>query len=155
MLLQVWRGFRRLLSDLVLPCPQHAPCWMPFRIARTYANRGHVGVSGSEAWSQLNGCAWDDVDPCVVHNSCAHLEEWSRKYCLHVFLDGTGGSFTSDPVLRRCGWGVAVLDFTVVSSPSMVFWRSGGLPGVKANCSPGGVLFQAPPWLPHKKTLWF
>ena len=34
-----------------------------------------------------------------------------------MFFDGTSGSFSSDPVLRRCGWGVAVLDFTDVFAP--------------------------------------
>ena len=35
------------------------------------------------------------------------------------------------PVLRRCGWGVAVLDFPDVFAPSLVFGRGGGLPGAK------------------------
>ena len=38
------------------------------------------------------------------------------------------------PVLRRCGWGVAILDFTDVFAPSLVFARGGGLPGAKQNC---------------------
>ena len=43
-------------------------------------------------------------------------------------LDGTGGPFSSDPVLGRCGWGVAVLDFTDVFAPSLVLGRGGGSP---------------------------
>ena len=30
------------------------------------------------------------------------------------------------PVLRRCGWGVAVLHFTDVFAPSLVVGRGGG-----------------------------
>ena len=55
----------------------------------------------------------------------------ARSNCLIMSLDGTGSQLSSDPVLRRCGWGVAVLDFTDVFAPSMVFGRRGGLPGVK------------------------
>ena len=51
--------------------------------------------------------AWDAVDPCVVHKSRAQLEEWSSR--LIMLLDGTGGPFSSCPVLRS--------DFTDVFSP--------------------------------------
>ena len=62
------------------------------------------------------------------------LEEWAKSNCLLMFLDGTGGPFSSDPVLRRCGWGVAVLDFADVFAPSLVFGRGGGLPGRQTHC---------------------
>ena len=48
--------------------------------------------------------AWDAVEPGVEHNSCDTLKEWTNNNCLIMFLDGTGGPFSSDPVLRRCGW---------------------------------------------------
>ena len=63
--------------------------------------------------------AWDVVEPRVAHNTCAALEEWVRSNCLITFLDGTGEPFfSSDPLLRRCGWRAAVLDFTDVFAPS-------------------------------------
>ena len=75
--------------------------------------------------------AWDVVEPRVKHNSCDTLKEWAKSNCLIMFLDGTGGPFSSDFVLRRCGWEVAVLDFTDVFAPSLVFGRGGGLLGAK------------------------
>ena len=75
--------------------------------------------------------AWEVVEPRVKHNSCDTLKEWAKSNCLIMFLDGTGGPFSSDPVLRRCGWCVAVLDFSDVFAPSLVFGRGGGLPGAK------------------------
>ena len=60
------------------------------------------------------------------HNSCAALEDWARSICLIMFLDGTGGPFSSDPVLRQLWLGSGnVLDFTDVFAPSMVFGRAG------------------------------
>ena len=50
---------------------------------------------------------------------------------LIMFLDGTGSLFSGELVLRRCGWGVAVLDFTDVIAPSMVFGGGGGLIGAE------------------------
>ena len=72
-------------------------------------------------------------EPCVSHISCALLG--ARSTCLIMFLDGTGrrGPFSSNPVLRRCGWGVAARDFTDVFAPSMVFGRGCYLPGVEQN----------------------
>ena len=75
--------------------------------------------------------AWDAVEPGVKHNSFDTSKEWARNNCLTVFLDGTGGPFSSDPVLRRCCCGVAVLDFIDVFAPSSVFGRGGGLLGAK------------------------
>ena len=74
--------------------------------------------------------AWDAVEPSVKHNYCDTLNEWANNNCLTMFLDGTG-PFSSDPVLRRCGWGVAVLHFTDMFAPSLVFGRRGGLLGAK------------------------
>ena len=48
-----------------------------------------------------------------------------------MFPDGTGGPFSSDRVLRRCGWGVVVPDITDVFAPPLFFGRGGGLPGAK------------------------
>ena len=56
--------------------------------------------------------AWDDVDPCVAHNSFAHLETWAESNCLLMFL-------ASAPMLRVGG--VKVLDFADIFAPSMVF----------------------------------
>ena len=88
--------------------------------------------------------AWDAVEPSVKHNSCDTSKEWAKSNCLITFFDGTGGPFSSDPLLWRCGRGVAVLDFTsVVFAPSLVFGRGGGLPGAKRTvprseiCTPG------------------
>ena len=58
--------------------------------------------------------AWDVVEPRATHNSCTMLEERARCKCLIM-----------------CGWGVAVLDFTGVFAPSMVFGGGGGLRGAK------------------------
>ena len=74
------------------------------------------------------------VEPRVKRNSCDTLKEWAKSTCLIMFFAGTGALFSSDPVLRRCGCGVAVLDFTDVFAPSVVFGREGGLPGAKQNC---------------------
>ena len=68
---------------------------------------------------------WMEVP--APHSSCGTLKEWG----LIMFVDGTGGPFSSDPVPRRCCWGVAVLDFTDVFAPSLVFGRGGGLLGAK------------------------
>ena len=78
--------------------------------------------------------AWEFVEPRVKHNSCDALKEWAKRNCLIMFLDGTGGPFSSDPVLRRCAW-EAVLDFTDVFAPSIVFGRGGGLLGAKQTVS--------------------
>ena len=45
--------------------------------------------------------AWDEVEPCVSHNSCEKLETWAESNSLIMFLDGMGGPFSSDLVLRR------------------------------------------------------
>ena len=66
---------------------------------------------------------WDEAEPCVSHNSCAQLKEWAESNFLIMFCHGTCALFSSDLALRRCGWGVAVLDFTDVFVPSMVFGR--------------------------------
>ena len=71
--------------------------------------------------SRVDGGAFGVAEPLARRNPCDTLEEWV------LFLDGTGGPFSSDPVLRRCGWGLAVLDFTGVFAPSLVFGRGGGL----------------------------
>ena len=55
------------------------------------------------------------------------VEGVAQNNCLIMFFDGTGRPFSTDRVLRRCGWGVAVLDFTDVFAPSLVFGRGGGL----------------------------
>ena len=58
--------------------------------------------------------ARDAVEPRVKHNSCDTLKEWAKNSCVTMVLDGTGGPFSSDIVLRRCGWGVTFLDFNDV-----------------------------------------
>ena len=42
----------------------------------------------------------------------------SEKQLFDLFLDGTGEPFSSDPLLRRCSWRAAVLDFTDVFAPT-------------------------------------
>ena len=62
------------------------------------------------------------------------------KNVLPTFVDGTGGPFPSDPVIQRCRWGVAVLDFTDVCALSHGVWEEwSGLPldtntGMRWNC---------------------
>ena len=68
--------------------------------------------------------AWETVETRAQHNSSDTLKEVAKS-------NETGGPFSRDPVLRRCGWGVAVLDFTDVFTPSLVFGRGGGSPGAK------------------------
>ena len=69
-----------------------------------------------------------------------------------MFLDGTGGPFSSDPVFRRSGWGVAVLDFTDVFAPSLVFCRGGGLSAAKQTVAKSEVYagIQALGYAPRK-----
>ena len=85
--------------------------------------------------------AWDEVEPSAAHNSCAQLETSAESNCLIMFLHGTGGPFSSDPVFRRCGWEVAVLDFTDVFASSMVFGRVVRL--VSQKMSPGRIFLLA------------
>ena len=75
--------------------------------------------------------AWDAVERGVKHTSCFLSKEWAKDNCLIVFLGGTGGPFSSDPVLGRCGWCVAVLDFSDVFALSLAFGRGGGLYGAE------------------------
>ena len=80
--------------------------------------RMRARASDPVAWSQLNGwrCFRPGMrsNPRVKHNSCDTLKKWAKNSCVIMVLDGTGGPFSSDIVLRRCGWGVTFLDFNDV-----------------------------------------
>ena len=44
------------------------------------------------------------------------------------YLDGSGGERSSDPRLRRCGWGAACVDFSEPDCPTLLTGRFGALP---------------------------
>ena len=85
--------------------------------------------------------AWEAVEPRVKHNSCDTLKELAKSICLIMFLDGTRGLFSSGPVLRRLGWGVAVLDFTVVFCAVLGLRQRRRSPWRQANCLHFGCLW--------------
>ena len=74
----------------------------------------------------------DDLHALVAHNSVDRQAYWART-CGVMFLDGTGNPHSGDPVLRRCVWEVAVLDFSDVLVPKLVCGRAGGLP--RSSCA--------------------
>ena len=53
-----------------------------------------------------------------------------NAFCIQntFYLDGSGGSATSDPRLRRCGWGSVVVDCQDLLCPELISGRFGALP---------------------------
>ena len=48
----------------------------------------------------------------------------------HFYLDGSGGARSSDPRLRRCGWGSALMNFSSPLEPRLRASLFGGVPGL-------------------------
>ena len=65
----------------------------------------------------------DDPDVFLLGSNAA----FSKAH--RFFLDGSGGEQSSDPRLRRTGWGAAVVDTTVPGVPELVAGVFGPVPG--------------------------
>ena len=114
-------GAERSATTLSTSCPS-CSILTPFRNPNTSSSvlwtRGRVPA----VWMEVLA-AWDEVDPCVTHNSCGQLDTCAESNCLRMFLDGSGGPTSSDPVLRRCKCSVVVLDFADAFALSRGVWE--------------------------------
>ena len=111
-------SFHQIWSGSVITAIPHESVQKSQHLFQRGKREKNTHFSGPEALSQAEWievpAAWEAVDPRVQHNSCDTLKKWAKSNCLIMFLDGTRGLFSSDPVLRRRGLGLAVLDFTIV-----------------------------------------
>ena len=72
------------------------------------------------------------VEPPPTHTETIMVGdplEWQFDGMRIIFLDGSGGKHSSDSRLRRCGWGVAVMNFDDPTNPQLTVGACGGLAG--------------------------
>lgn len=66
----------------------------------------------------------------VIQQGGISLDQLPTRIPFLVFLDGSGGRFSSDPRLRRCGWGIVVI-IPLPHEYKIVSWVSGTLVGAQ------------------------
>ena len=90
-----------------------------------------LGQSGGASSLDRSASSAGRSEGHVARSSVERLAEQRRETCLVMFLDGTGGPRSSDPVLsemrlkrRRVLW---FFDVTAVLAPKLGFWKDGML----------------------------